>query len=117
MAESYPTVNEAGIHTARRTKCEPGLVGTVGYHQAGEGLAELVGHATRNAFLHLTTMYYDSEENSSGSASDCEGKFDNDNIDNDNDDDNDRDDAKSNASYGENLRVRSLPFSLGVLII
>jgi len=56
------------------------------------------GHATRDAFFHLTTMYYDSEENSSASVSDNEGEFDDDNIDDG--------DAQSSASYGENLRVR-----------
>ena len=76
---------------------------------------KMLGHATRDAFLHLTTMYYNLEENLSGSASDCEDEFGNDNINNDDGDNKDRDDAQSNASYGENLRVRSLPFCLGVL--
>ena len=68
----------------------------------------MLGPPTRDALLHLTTMYYDSEEeNSSASASDYDGEFDNDNIDNDNGDSNDNGGVRSNVPYGENLRVRS----------
>ena len=84
------------------------MFGTVGITKLVGVWWKMLGHPTRGAFSHLTTMYYDSEENSSGSDSDCEGEFDNDNSDNDNSDDNhNAGDAKSNASYGENLRVRS----------
>ena len=61
-------------------------------------------------------MDYDSEENSSASASDCKGEFNNNNIDDGDSDDNHNNDAHSNASYGENLRVRSLSFSFEVLM-
>ena len=88
-------------------KSEPGTLRAVDYHQAaGGGFGGGCGACfTRRALkiLHLTTMYYDSEEeNSSASASDCEGEFDDENI-----DDNDNDDARSSAPFGENLRVRS----------
>lgn len=67
-------------------------------------------------------MFYgpSSAENSSASASDYDEEYDDDNIDGEpnhgnNDNESDNDDARSNASYGENLRVRSL-FSLEALI-
>lgn len=68
-------------------------------------------------------MFYDSTETSSVSASDCDHKFDNHNIDDESDNDSsnngssdDDGDAGSNASYGENLRVRGLLFFLNGLV-
>ena len=63
-------------------------------------------------------FYDDSTENSSASTSDSDDEFDNDNIyggPGNGNNDGDNDDTRSNASYGENLRVRNL-FSLGGLI-
>jgi len=72
-----------------------------------------VEYATRDVFSHVpTTMYYDSEEHSSASNSDNEGELDND----DTDDENGDDDERSDAAFGENLRVRGQPFSLKLLI-
>ena len=106
--DSYSVAYEASAHTGWQTECELCVFGTVGCHQAGGGSVEDVGTPTRDALLHLTTMYYDSEEeNSSASASDYDGEFDNDNIDNDNGDNNDNGGVRSNVPYGENLRVRS----------
>lgn len=108
-ADSYLAVDEADPHTVWHPEGGPGTLGIVDCQRVAGGLGGVSGHAPRGLkFLHLTTMYYDSEsaENSSASASDYDDEL---NYEDGNREYNsDNNDAQSNVSYGENLRVRGL---------